>query len=91
MQNPSRFILILLSVFIFSGCSPFGNSSLIEQISQTVSEVFQNKPAPVKSSPSGGQVVGNGAGYRMNVGLGSASARTKTCNSQMCMDVSISR
>ncbi len=91
MKNCKTIIYSLFLTLILSSCSPFENSSLIESIGHDISAIFQNKPAPIKTTTSGGQIVGNIAGYRMNVGLSNTSARTKTCNSQMCMEVAISR
>lgn len=86
-------LFFVLLAFLFSACSPFGNSSLIESISTTVNSIFENKPAPAKASASGGQLVSNIAGYRMNVGVTNSSSRSKTtCNGQgYCMELGISR
>ena len=76
-----------------TSCSPFGNSSFVESVGQTISEIFENNPAPAKASSLGGQIVTNGAGYRMNVGVANSSSRAKTtCNGQgYCMELAISR
>jgi hypothetical protein len=86
-------ILIGFSLFIFSGCSPFGNSSLIETFSSTISVIFENKPTPAQISTSGGQIVSNVDGYRMNVGVANSSSRAKTtCNGEgYCIELAISR
>ena len=84
---------LLTLTLLFSACSPFGNSSVIDTISKTIPFTFLNAPTPTKASVSGGQIVTSGAGYRMNVGISNSTSRlNNTCNAQgYCMEVAISR
>jgi hypothetical protein len=80
-------------MLLLSSCSPFENYSTINSIGQGVKGIFNNTSAPVKSSPSGGQIVSNPTGYRMNVGVSNVTSRIKsTCNSQgYCMELAVSK
>ena len=74
-----------------AGCSPFGNESFIESLKKELPSVFLNIPSIVKSTPTGGQIVSNAAGYRMNVGIGPMTARTRSCNFERCIEIGISK
>jgi hypothetical protein len=39
----SYLLLILVCTLFLTGCSPFGNSSLIESIGSTISDIFSTK------------------------------------------------
>jgi hypothetical protein len=91
VKNTIFFIFILIISFANFGCSPFDNYSLIETVRNQVPYLFSNAPTPVRSSPTGGQIVSNGAGYRMNVAVGPLAARTRSCNAERCVEIGISK
>lgn len=93
MKTINILSIYILSAMFLSGCSPFGNSSVIDTISKTIPFTFLNAPTTTKASVSGGQIVTNGSGYRMNVGISNSTSRVNsTCNGQgYCMEVAISR
>lgn len=39
----TRFLVVLISIVFFEGCSPFGNSSLIEKTQDLISDIFDLK------------------------------------------------
>ena len=52
-------IPLLIFVFFFSGCSPFGNSSLIEITTEIISDIFDTKTTQDFNSGGSQNLVSN--------------------------------
>ncbi len=66
-----KFSVFFIFVFVLQSCSPFGQSSLIETISDGIADFFDSKTTTVDFGPGGSQSAVSNDNYQITYSFGS--------------------
>jgi hypothetical protein len=66
-----KFSVFIIFVFLLQSCSPFGQSSLIEAVSNGIADFFDSKTTSVDFGVGGHQAVVTNDSYKVTYSLGS--------------------